>query len=333
MVNAFLSLVVINQNEEESLLETVDDLFEQLNSITTQFELIIVDNCSSDSSVKILEEISLNDKYKNIQIYALSHSVDMQTAAFAGIENALGDFVCIYNQIPTDQKLMRDLFNNAVNGNDYVYIGSVTQEKGNFPYRALRGLFRLIYRAINRKSIHRNDPPFKVLSKNLINYILRHQEPLIKYKFLNPESIFSSKELSYNAKIISSERKNFYKGIDEGFQLLVSSAEIPMRIVTSLSLLGAIFSIFYSLYVLYVSFTNNNIADGWASISLQLSLMFFLISCVLIILGEYVLKTTRLSNYEPHYLVSKEFTSQTRDVQETLNVESIDVESIDSESM
>ena len=117
MVNAFLSLVVINQNEEESLLETVDDLFEQLNSITTQFELIIVDNCSSDSSVKILEEISLNDKYKNIQIYALSHSVDMQTAAFAGIENALGDFVCIYNQIPTDQKLMRDLFNNAVNLN------------------------------------------------------------------------------------------------------------------------------------------------------------------------------------------------------------------------
>ena len=81
---------------------------------------------------------------------------------------------------------------------------------------------------------------------------------------------------------------------------------------------------FSSLYVLYVSFTSDNIADGWASISLQLSLMFFLISSVLMILGEYVLKMTRLSNQGPSYLISREFTSQTIDIQETLNIESLD---------
>lgn len=324
MINAFLSLVVINRNNEEALLETIDSLYLQLKSITKQFELIVVDNSSSDNSLQLLETISLNPEYKNIQVYAISEEVDHQIAAFAGIENALGDFVCVYNQMPSDKKLMKNLFNNAVEGFDYVYVKNNKEEKGSLSYRLLRSIFRFIYKSINRRTLERNDPPFKVFSKNLINYILKHQEPLIKYKFLSPEAIFSSKELDYEVNLLSSEEKNFYKGIDEGFQLLVSSAEIPMRIVTTLSFMGAIFSVGYSLYVLYVSFTSDNIAEGWASISLQLSLMFFLISSVLMILGEYVLKMTRLSNQGPSYLISREFTSQTIDIQETLNIETLD---------
>ena len=320
MINAFLSVVLVNKNDQENLLSTIDSLFHQIEKISSQFELVVIDNCSSDSSIKILEELSENNNYKNIQIYVLAQQVDVQTAAWAGVENALGDFVCVFDHNPGDADLMLSLFSEAVNGYDYVYV------KENFSYKISRNFFRFIYRLINRRNIERNNPYFKVLSKNLINYILKHQEPIIKYKFLRSESIFSSKQLDCRLSSQSQERKNFYQGLDDGFQLLVSSTETPMRIVTSLSFLGAFFSIIYSLYVLYVSFTNENIADGWASLSLQFSLMFFLISCVLLILGEYILQMTRLSNEGPSYVVSKEFTSQTMDIQETLNIELSDTE-------
>ena len=324
MINAFISLVLVNKNGQESLLSAVDSLFNQLSSISSQFELIIIDNGSSDESVHLLEKLSLNKKYRNIQIYILSQAVDTQTATWAGVENALGDFVCVYDYYPDDLYLMNKLFQQAVDGFDYVYIKRATEVKGSIPYKVLRKSFRFIYKLINRRTIERSDPCFKVLSKNLINYILKHQEPIITYKFLRSESIFSSKEVDYPLKIPSSENKFFFRGFDDGFRLLVSSTETPMRIVTSFSLIGALFSIVYSLFVLYISFTDNNVADGWASLSLQFSLMFFLTSCVLLILGEYILQMTRLSNEGPSYMISKEFTSQTIDIQETLNIESSD---------
>tara|TARA_B100000700_G_C15012591_1_gene841725 strand:- start:627 stop:1613 length:987 start_codon:yes stop_codon:yes gene_type:complete len=326
MINAFLSVVLVNKNGQENLLNTIDSLFLQLEKITSQFELVVIDNCSSDGSIKILEELSENKKYRNIQIYVLAQQVDIQTASWAGVENALGDFVCVFDHDPNNENLMLDLFSEAINGFDYVYVKNSGDNKENISYKISRNFFRFIYRLINRRNIERNNPHFKVLSKNLINYILKHQEPIIKYKFLRSESIFSSKQLNYDLNTHSRERKNFYRGLDDGFQLLVSSTETPMRIVTSLSFLGAFFSIIYSLYVLYVSFTNENVADGWASLSLQFSLMFFLISCVLLILGEYILQMTRLSNEGPSYVISKEFTSKTMDIQETLNIESSDTE-------
>ena len=326
MINAFLSVVLVNKNDQANLLSTIDSLFHQIEKISSQFELVVIDNCSSDGSIKILEELSENNNYKNIQIYILAQQVDGQTAAWAGVENALGDFVCVFDHNPCDADLMLSLFSEAVSGYDYVYVKNSDDDIENFSYKISRNFFRFIYKLINRRNLERNNPNFKVLSKNLINYILKHQEPIIKYKFLKSESIFSSKQLDFPLRSQSQERKNFYQGLDDGFQLLVSSTETPMRIVTSLSFLGAFFSIIYSLYVLYVSFTNENVDDGWASLSLQFSLMFFLISCVLLILGEYILQMTRLSNEGPSYVVSKEFTSQTNDIQETLNIELSDTE-------
>ena len=65
MINAFISLVLVNKNGQESLLSAVDSLFNQLSSISSQFELIVIDNGSSDESVHLLEKLSLNKKYMN----------------------------------------------------------------------------------------------------------------------------------------------------------------------------------------------------------------------------------------------------------------------------
>ena len=55
--------------------------------------------------------------------------------------------------------------------------------------------------------------------------------------------------------------------------------------------------------------------------SLQMSGMFFLISLVLLVLGEYVLQMANLSNEGPSYHVSQEFTSERMTRFEKLNIE------------
>ena len=55
--------------------------------------------------------------------------------------------------------------------------------------------------------------------------------------------------------------------------------------------------------------------------SLQQSGMFFLISLVLLVLGEYILHMASLSNEGPLYHVGQEFTSARMTRREKLNIE------------
>ncbi len=93
-----------------------------------------------------------------------------------------------------------------------------------------------------------------------------------------------------------------------------------MRIVTSLSLFGAFANILYSFYVVTIALFKENVEPGWISLSLQQSGMFFLISLVLLVLGEYLLNMASLSNEGPLYHVGQEFTSAKLSRRERLNV-------------
>jgi hypothetical protein len=94
-----------------------------------------------------------------------------------------------------------------------------------------------------------------------------------------------------------------------------------MRLVTSLSLFGAVANLVYSIYVVAIAFLKTDVAPGWISLSLQQSGMFFLISLVLLVLGEYILHMTSLSNEGPLYHVGQEFTSARMTRREKLNIE------------
>ncbi|MNG14536.1 hypothetical protein D3C84_982990 [compost metagenome] len=79
----------------------------------------------------------------------------------------------------------------------------------------------------------------------------------------------------------------------------------------------------YCVYVLAVGILKTDVAPGWISFSLQQSGMFFLISLVLLVLGEYILNMASLSNEGPLYHVGQEFTSARMTRLEKLNIEEV----------
>jgi hypothetical protein len=118
-----------------------------------------------------------------------------------------------------------------------------------------------------------------------------------------------------------SRTKRVGESLDRGMRLLVSTTRAPMRLVTMLSLFGAVSNLVYSVYVVAVGTLKTDVAPGWISLSLQQSGMFFLISLVLLVLGEYIVHMARLSNEGPLYHVGQEFTSVRMTYREKLNIE------------
>jgi hypothetical protein len=129
--------------------------------------------------------------------------------------------------------------------------------------------------------------------------------------------------MEYSAQPIATTVKRLGESIDRGMRLLVSTTQAPMRLVTTLSLFGAMANLGYSIYVVAIGIFKSDVAPGWISLSLQQSGMFFLISLVLLVLGEYILHMATLSNEGPLYHVGQEFTSARMTRKEKLNIETV----------
>ena len=157
------------------------------------------------------------------------------------------------------------------------------------------------------------------VSRRVINHILKYKNPELVFR--NIYAIRGLKTTYIEIPENKLDSLNLRKSIIRGIKIIVNSTNIPLRFATMMSSLGALFSFIYSIYVLLMFFLNNNIAPGWASLSLQTSIMFFCISMVLLIMSEYILNTMSLINKRNNYFIVDEFTSTKIERKDRLNVQ------------
>jgi glycosyltransferase involved in cell wall biosynthesis len=317
----FLSVVLVVRNQAEKIASIAADTAAGIASLVSDYEIVIVDNASEDGSVLALKQLAGVDGLPNLQVYALTKEVDTDTASWVGLENALGDFVVVIDPLADDIAFLPTMLDRAVSGADVVF--AENQQKGtqSLMYRFAYSVFNKLYQRFNGIHLAKEAPGYRVLSKRVVNFILQHSQPAMTYRHLPASGGFARANLSYSAvpKAVQSKRLN--ESIDRGMRLLTATTRAPMRLVTTLSLFGAAANVLYSIYVVAVGILKPDVAPGWVSMSLQQSGMFFLISLVLLVLGEYILQMVSLSNEGPLYHVGQEFTSARMTRREKLNIE------------
>ena len=319
----FLSVVYVVRNQGHHLELIIQSASAKLYSLVTDYELIIIDNASDDDSVDLLKKLTGPSGYPNLQVYALTKDVDGDTASWVGLENALGDFVAVIDPMLDDIGFLGEMLEKAVMGADVVFANNHYKARQRIAYRVAFRAFNFIFKSFNGIHLAKEAPPYRLLSKRVVNFILQHPQPALTYRHLPATGGFARINMEYSSKPIATNSKKLGDSVDRGMRLLVSTTQAPMRMVTSLSLFGAAANLIYSLYVVVICLFKSDVAPGWVSISLQQSGMFFLISLVLLVLGEYMLHMAGLSNEGPLYHVGQEFTSTQMTRREKLNVEEV----------
>ena len=317
----FLSVVFVVRNQATLLEHLLRDAGQQIGELVADYELIVVDNASDDDSLSILKNLTREDGLPNLQIYALTKEVDADTACWVGFENALGDFVATVDPLVDDIDFLGEMIRHAVAGMDVVFASNSQRPAQSIPYRIAYAGFNSLYRRFNGIQLTKEAPHYRVLSKRVVNFILQHPHPAMTYRHLPATGGFARVLLHYTSAPRATRRKRLGESLDKGMRLLVSTTRGPMRLVTTLSLFGAVANVIYSVYVVAVGLLRTDVAPGWISLSLQQSGMFFLISLVLLVLGEYILQMASLTTEGPPYHVAQEFTSARMTRCERLNVE------------
>ena len=319
----FLSVVFVVRNQARDLAQILRDATSTVSSLVTDYELIIVDNASVDDSITVLKELTSEGGLPNLQVFALTKEIDADTASWVGLENALGDFVAVIDSLADDIAFLPEMLERAAGGADVVFACNDQKQSQSIAYRAASSIFNGMYKRLSGIDLAKEAPQYRLLSKRVVNFILQYPRPSIAYRYLPATAGFTRANLSYSMAPRIPSRKRLGKSVDRSARLLVSTTSAPMRAVTSLSIFGAVANLCYSVYVVAIALFKHDVAQGWVSTSLQLSGMFFLISLVLFVLGEYLLNMVALANEGPLYHVAQEFTSVRITRRQKLNVEDV----------
>ncbi len=99
-----ISIITPAYNCEKYIVETIDSVLAQTY---IDWEMLIIDDCSTDDTVKIIK--TYNDK--RIKYYKTQNNIGAFGARNIGIEKAVGDFICFLDSddIWTKDKLQKQL--------------------------------------------------------------------------------------------------------------------------------------------------------------------------------------------------------------------------------
>jgi len=318
---ALLSVVLVLRNTAARLPALLGQTSRGLASLATDHELIVVDNGSTDDSVAQLRELAGADGLPNLQVYALTKEVDFDTAAWAGVESAIGDYVAVLDPLREDARFLATMIEAGADGADVVFAENEDKGHRGLGYRIAAAVFHRTYRWLNGVDLRHDAPRYRLLSRRIVNFLLRHPVPALSYRLLPATAGFRKANLRYRATPVGGGDSRLVDDVERAVRLIVSSTRAPMRLVTGLSLFGAVANVLYSVYVIAVAILKRDVAPGWVTLSLQQSGMFLLMSLVLLVLGEYILHMAALSTEGPRYHVAQEFTSAVQTRRRRLNVE------------
>jgi len=321
-IPALLTVVIVVQNDAERIPYIARSAGKILSQVASDYEIVIVDNGSTDTTPEALSRLTLDGGEANLQVYILAGRVADITARWVGVENSLGDIVVCIDPRQGDLEQLEPLAKEAANGNDIVFTTrTFPQGRRSLPSTILYRAFGVATKLSTGIDLDSYSTSLIAISRRVVNYLLQFPQPQIKLRNLPSTTGFSRTLVSVPLQRNSANKIKLRESLSRGIKLVTSSSESPLRLATTLSAVGAFASLVYSAYVVLAWAFNEDIATGWASLSLQQSGMFFLISIVLLVLSEYVLEISRKANSGPEYYIADELTSARLTRKERLNVE------------
>lgn len=321
--NVFLSVIIVTRNQADNLSATLTTFTETIAPLASDYEIIVIDNASTDNTLELLKGLTQANGLPNLQIFSLTSHLDNDMASWIGMENALGDFVLVIDSTYDDITLLPRLLEAATTQFDVVFAYNEQQPAQTLGYRIFYAFFKFFYSWLSGINLSKEAPQYRLMSRRLVNFMLQHPASPINYRHLPASSGFAKTTLTYRFnQAHPSHKKRLKNGIERGIRLLISTSRLPMRVVSLLCVCGAVANLVYSLYVIGIMIWKTNVAPGWATLSLQQSGMFFLLSLVLLILSEYILHIVS-SPERLVYHIAQEFTSAVIKHRHKLNVETL----------
>lgn len=299
-----LSVVIPMYNEELVLADLVGRLRPVLDSLDTEYEVVCVDDGSSDDTAAIL--MALQDSWAQIRVVRLLRNSGHQAALSAGFDTARGDYVVTIDADLQDppETIVEMLDAAHRQGVDVVYGVRRDRRSDTFFKRGTADVYYRMMRRVAGNQMPHDAGDFRLVSRRVVEAIRRLPPHGRVYRLLIPWLAFPSTEVTFvrEARAAGTTKYPLSKMVALAVDSITAFSAAPLRLATWFGLLGGLVGFFAILWSFY-GWLTGSVVPGWAS---MLAIAGFFGSVQLIclgLLGEYVARIFASSQNRPTYVI------------------------------
>lgn len=266
------------------------------------YEIICVNDGSTDGTYAVLKELAGNPKIKVID---LSRNFGQHSALMAGFHHVEGDIiVCLDDDGQNSPEDMFKLIDKLEEGYDLVSAKYPKDERGFIRRFGSKISFAMSRYLIDMpKDIELNS--YYVMKRFLVDEIVKYQNayPFVHGLVLRVTRKIANVEVSHNNRMVGRSGYNLHRLINLWLNGFTSFSEKPLRIASIVGIFSAGTGMIYAIFIIVRRLMGYIAASGYSSIMAALLIFFGIIMLFLGLLGEYVGRIYICINNAPQYAI------------------------------
>ena len=302
-----ISIIIPFLNEEKnipSLVEKISSFIEENRQIS--FEVIFVDDGSTDNSVAMLEDFGYSSK-----IVKLSKNYGSHPALRAGIQHANGKYIIfMYADLQDPLELNLALHKEIEKGFDIVWA-----QRNN----TTSDIFSSIYSVLMKKFVN---PLYPKQGFDIVMFNRKVQSILNENVESNSNIFLQILDLGFKQTTIKYDKKKrefgkskwtFSKKIKIFIGSFVAFSFAPIRFVSISGIIIFLAGIIWSVYIVLRALILNDLDPGWPTLISILLLGFGITNISIGILAEYLWRTLDAARKRPVFVIDEIIEGKTID--------------------
>ncbi len=305
MNNILISVVSPVYKAESTVPILVGLLKEELEKITPNFEIILVEDGSPDNSWQLVQaETAKDNKVKGIK---LSRNFGQHYAITAGLDHAKGKWVVVMDcDLQDKPSEIFKLYNEAGKGYDIVLARRAKRRDSFFK----KFFSRLFYKILSYLTGTDQDPAvanFGIYQRKVVDAIISMREQIRYFPTMVRWVGFKKSHL----EVVHAEREagrtsyTFKKLLGLALDILLANSEKPIRLIVKTGFFISTAAFLFGLIVLVQYFLGSINVLGYTSLIVSVWFIGGIIMMMLGIIGLYVGKTFQGVKNRPIYIVTE----------------------------
>jgi dolichol-phosphate mannosyltransferase len=302
---AYISVVIPVYKAEKCLRELYQRLKSSLETISKDFEIIMIEDCGGDRSWEIINElVQLDPRVVGLQF---SRNFGQHYGITAGLDYCSGEWVVVMDCDLQDRpEEIIKLYRKAQEGFDVVLTRRVHRQD-KFIKRITSQMFYQVLNFLAGTNYDAQIGPFRLISKKVVESFRTSREQLRFFGCLIDWMGFPTTvvDVQHSERLEGKSSYNFRKLFKLAFETIIAYSEKPLRVSIILGFLVSVIAFLGGIFIISKAIVNKVSIPGWSSLIVSIYFIGGIVIMNLGVIGIYLGKTFNETKKRPLYIVSK----------------------------
>ena len=298
-----VSILVPAFNEEEVLNILYERLVNLMNNTNNyNFEVLLVNDGSTDNTLSIMKDLRKNDKRFNY--LNLSRNYGKEIAMIAGFDYIKGDCVIILDaDLQDPPELIPEMLTFWEQGYDDIYAKRKSRKGETFLKKFTAKMYYRTLQSVTKIKIQKDTGDFRLLDRRCVEALKQLRESERYTKGLYSWIGYNKKELLYDRepRAAGKTKLNYRKLINLSIDGLTSFTTAPLRWSALIGVFVSFIAFIYMLVIIFKTIFLGVDVAGYASTMVVILFLGGLQLIFLGIIGEYLGRAFYESKGRPLY--------------------------------